>query len=107
MLAAFLISLREAVEAILIVATLWGVTSKLELRHLRKQLLIGTLSAVVVSAAIMLIGTFLGIQLGELYQGKAEEIIEGVLMISSAGFITWAVIYPSQCLYTKQNKIYK
>lgn len=96
MFAALLISLREVIEALLIVVTLWGITTKVNLGHLRKHLAAGALSATIVSLLVVILGSIIGIHLETLYEGSTEQIVEAILMLSSAGFITWAVIYLHQ-----------
>ncbi len=52
-----------------------------------------TAAAALVSIGLLLIGSLFGIKMQELYTGKTEELIEGILMITSATFITWAVFF--------------
>lgn len=92
MFPAFLITLREVIEASLIVATILAVLVKLKqvngVRTVGKAVTAATAASVLLFAG----GTFLGIQVQEVYK-KNEEYIEGVLMITSAFFITWAVFF--------------
>src|SRR3989344_6268229 len=43
--------------------------------------------------ASLIVATVLGIRIQKIYSGKTEELIEGVLMVTSAIFITWAVFF--------------
>ncbi len=91
MIASFLITLREVIEASLIVATILGILTKL---HQKNNIrIVWTATAAAATTCIMLlgVGSVLGIRMQELYSGKIEEFTEGILMIASALFITWAV----------------
>ena len=93
MLAALLISVREIIEATLIVATVVGILTKLKQTQLIKTVFAATFSAVVVSIGFLALGSFLGLQVQELYTGEIEAVIEGSLMLLSAAFVTWAVFF--------------
>src|SRR3989338_3332780 len=93
MLPAFLITLREVIEASLIVATILGILTRLGERRSVKIVWFGTLAAGVVSIFLLGIGSFAGIKVQEWYSGQTEKLIEGLLMITSALFITWAVFW--------------
>lgn len=93
MLAALLISLREVIEATLIVATVVGILVKLKQTQLIKTVGVATFSAVVASVGLLALASLLGVQLQEFYTGEIEEVIEGSLMMISAAFVTWAVFF--------------
>ena len=93
MLAALLISLREVIEATLIVATVVGILTKLKQTTLIKTVGMATIAAVIMSLTLLGLGSFLGIKVQEFYTGEIEEVIEGSLMIISAAFVTWAVFF--------------
>lgn len=93
MLPAFLITFREVIEASLIVATILGILTKLHQGKSIKTVWIATIAATILSVVLLLLGSVAGLKLQELYSGRTEEFIEGVLMIVSAGFITWAVFF--------------
>lgn len=93
MLPSFLITLREVIEATLIVATILGILVKLNQTKSIKTVWLATISAIIVSVGLLGIGSLAGLKVQELYSGKTEEIVEGVLMVVSAGFITWAVFF--------------
>lgn len=93
MFAALLISLREVIEATLIVATVVGILAKLKQTALIKTVGIATFAAVFTSIALLGLGSFLGIKVQELYTGEVEEVIEGSLLMISAAFVTWAVFF--------------
>lgn len=91
MLPAFLITFREVIEASLIVATILGILTKLGQFKDIKILWIATFAAIGVSVALLALGSFIGVKVQEIYTGKTEEFFEGIMMITSAVFITWAV----------------
>ncbi len=93
MLPSFLITFREVVEASLIVATILGILVKLKQTKSIKTVWIATSAAIVVSVVLLFLGSLAGIKVQQAYSGKTEEIIEGVLMVTSAVFITWAVFF--------------
>ncbi|KKR91811.1 MAG: Iron permease FTR1, partial [Candidatus Roizmanbacteria bacterium GW2011_GWA1_41_13] len=93
MLPSFLITLREVIEATLIVATILGILVKLNQTKNIRTVWVATVAAVAISAGLLGLGSLAGIKVQELYSGRTEEIIEGILMIVSAGFITWAVFF--------------
>lgn len=93
MLAALLISLREVIEATLIVATIVGILTKLKQTQLIKTVGVATFGAVLASLGLLALGSFFGIKVQEFYTGEIEAVIEGSLMMLSAGFITWAVFF--------------
>lgn len=103
MLPAFLITFREVIEASLIVATILGILVKLGQAKGIKTVWYATGSAVLVSVLLLLGGSIFGLKIQELYSGKTEELVEGVLMITSAVFITWAVFFLHK--YFSQYKI--
>ncbi|MBP9691339.1 FTR1 family protein, partial [Candidatus Woesebacteria bacterium] len=93
MIPAFLITLREVIEATLIVATILGILVKLNHRKSIKTLWYATGAATLLSVLLLLGGSLFGLKMQELYTGRVEEIIEGIFMVVSAGFITWAVFF--------------
>ncbi len=93
MLPSFLITFREVIEASLIVATILGILTKLGHHKSVKTVWMGTAAATLVSLLLLGGGSLFGLKVQEIYSGKTEEFIEGILMITSAIFITWAVFF--------------
>jgi len=93
MLPAFLITFREVIEATLIVATILGILYKLNHKNSIKTVWYATGAAAALSAVLLLGGSLFGIKMQELYTGRVEEFIEGIFMVASAVFITWAVFF--------------
>lgn len=92
MFPSFLITLREVIEAALIVATIIGILTKLGQHKEIRTVWLATLLATLASVTLLLVGSMFGLQVQELYKQK-EPFIEGALMIVSAVFITWAVFF--------------
>ena len=93
MLPAFLITFREVIEATLIVATILGILTKLGQTKSIKTVWFATAIASGLSVLLLAIAAIFGLKIQELYTGRTEELIEGVFMITSAVFITWAVFF--------------
>lgn len=89
MLPAFLLALREGLEAALIVGIVLGVLRKLG--HNREQVSVwqGAVAAIAVSlvAALLLYAVGLGME------GAAEQIFEGVTMLLAAAILTWMIFW--------------
>jgi high-affinity iron transporter len=93
MIPSFLITLREVIEAMIIVTTLLGIAAQLKWNNAIKAVWIATLSAGVLSIILVSLGSIFGFQLQKLYVGKIEQVTEGILMTISAIFITWTVFF--------------
>lgn len=93
MLPAFLITFREVIEATLIVATILGVLYKLGYTKSIRTVWYATGLATLTSVILLFGGSLFGLRMQEVYSGVIEETVEGVLMIVSAIFITWAVFF--------------
>src|SRR3989338_9361253 len=93
MLPSFLITFREVIEASLIVATILGILVRLKQNKGIKTVWFATAAAALSSILLIIFGSLVGIKVQEIYNGKTEEFIEGILMVASAIFITWAVFF--------------
>jgi high-affinity iron transporter len=74
-------------------ATILGILVKLNNKPAQKTVYVATITAFAVSLALLVGASLLGYKIHILYTGKVEDFIEGVLMILSALFITWAVFF--------------
>jgi high-affinity iron transporter len=86
--AAFLMT-REGLEASLIVGIVLGYLAKTENRRYFRLIWLGTAAAVAASAAT---GAALFFTVGEL-EGRAEQIFEGVAMLSAVAVLTWMIFW--------------
>ncbi len=89
MIAAFLITLREGVEAALIVGIVLASLRRLgETRHQR------AVWAGVATALVLSVGAALALNaLGLAFTGRGEALFEGAAMILAAGVLTWMVVW--------------
>jgi high-affinity iron transporter len=89
MLPTYLLSLREGLEAALIIGIVLGALTKIRRDDLSPAVWLGALSAVVVSIITAVLLTSFGMSLEE----EAEEIFEGVTMLIAAGILTWMIFW--------------
>jgi high-affinity iron transporter len=89
MLPTYLLSLREGLEAALIIGILLGALSKIRRTDLSPTVWLGTLSAIGVSILTAVLLTSFGMSL----QDPAEAIFEGITMLIAAGILTWMIFW--------------
>jgi high-affinity iron transporter len=89
MVTSFLITLREGLEAALIVGLTLGVLAKMGQHRFRVVIWSGVAAAVVVSLLAAAGLNFFGASL----EGAAEEIFEGITMLIAAGVLTWMIFW--------------
>jgi len=89
MLSSFLLSFREGLEAALVIGIVLGALHKIGRQELRRVVGYGVAAAVIVSlvAAVILQG------IGAEFEGRAEEIYEGIAMLSAAILLTWMIFW--------------
>jgi high-affinity iron transporter len=89
MLPSFLLSLREGIEAALLIGILLGAVRQIHRRDLIPAVWAGTISALVVSVLVAFGLNAIGMALVE----PAEQIFEGFVMLLAAGFLTWMIFW--------------
>ncbi len=89
MLPTYLLSLREGLEAALIIGIVLGALTKIRRNDLSPAVWLGTLSAVGVSILTAVLLTTFGMSL----EDKAEQIFEGITMLIAAGILTWMIFW--------------
>ena len=89
MFPSFILSLREGLEAALLIGIVLGALRKTNHQQLRPMVWVGTISAILVSLVAALVLN----QLGAKFEGKAEQIYEGITMLFAAGVLTWMVFW--------------
>lgn len=92
MLASFFLALREGLEAALIIGVLLGTLNKLAQPEFKKSVWLGAGLAIIISS---LAGFALNM-LGARFEGRAEEIFEGITMLLAAGILTWVILWMSR-----------
>lgn len=89
MTAALLITLREGLEAALIIGIVLSVLRRIGRSNRSRSVWSGVLAAVVVS-----IGAAVGLNaLGVAFSGRGEEIFEGAAMLLAAVVLTWMILW--------------
>jgi len=101
MLASFLLSLREGLEAALIIGIVLGVLVKLQHEDLNKQVWFGSGAAVLASVLAAILLNLLGLR----FEGRVEEIFEGVAMLLAAGVLTWMIFWMHNSAGTLKQEI--
>jgi high-affinity iron transporter len=89
MLPSYILSLREGLEAALIIGIVLGALRQMRRRDLSNAVWAGTLSALVVSTAAAILLTRLGMELKD----PAEAIFEGITMLFAASILTWMIFW--------------
>ncbi|MBN1450611.1 MAG: FTR1 family protein [Anaerolineales bacterium] len=89
MLASFLLSLREGIEAALIIGIVLGALRQMRRMEMVPAVWYGAFSAVLVSLVGGVTLTVFGLSL----EGTAEETFEGITMLLAAGVLTWMIFW--------------
>jgi high-affinity iron transporter len=89
MIASLLIGLREGLEAAIIIGLTIGVLTKIGRREYRATVWYGVAAATFVSLGAALILQLLGAR----FEGRAEEIFEGLMMFLAASVLTWMIFW--------------
>ncbi|MDF1512384.1 MAG: FTR1 family protein, partial [Anaerolineae bacterium] len=89
MLASFLITLREGLEAALIVGIVLSLLKKLEKSNRNKPVWLGVGVAVLVSIIVGLLLNALGVS----FEGRGEKVFEGIATLVAAGVLTWMIFW--------------
>jgi high-affinity iron transporter len=88
----YLLSLREGIEAALVIGIMLGALRQLRRMDCAHVVWTGVVSAVAASA----VGAVLLHLLGWSLHGAAEEIFEGVMLFTAAGLLTWMIFWMSR-----------
>lgn len=100
MLPSYVLSLREGLEAALIVGILLGGLRQIRRPDFVPAVLLGTSSAAAVSILIAVVLTRFGLEL----EDPAEAVFEGFMMFSAAGLLTWMIFWMNrQARFLKGN----
>jgi high-affinity iron transporter len=101
MLPSYLLSLREGIEAALIIGIVLGALRQMRRTELIPAVWLGALSA----AALSLLAAVLLTSLGFSFEGAAEEIFEGITMIIAAALLTWMIFWMNRIARTLKSEI--
>ena len=92
MLPSFILSLREGLEAALIIGIVLSALRQMQRRDLASAIWAGAGSAALLSLLTAILLTRLGLELKD----PAEAIFEGLTMLLAAGILTWMIFWMSQ-----------
>ena len=101
MLPSYLLSLREGLEAALIIGIVLSALQKIRRTDLAPMLWYGTLAAVGVSILTAIMLTIFGLSL----EGSAEQIYEGITMFIAAGLLTWMIFWMGKQARTLKTEL--
>lgn len=89
MLPSYLLSLREGIEAALIVGIVLGALRQMRRTDLSSAVWMGVLSASVLSVLAGVLLTTFGLS----FEGRSEQLFEGIAMLLAAGVLTWMIFW--------------
>ena len=89
MFPSFLLALREGVEAALIIGIVLGVLNQLKRPALKPVVWRGAAAGALLSLAAAVLLNLLGAS----FEGRAEELFEGIVMLLAAGVLTWMIFW--------------
>jgi high-affinity iron transporter len=89
MIASLFLSLREGLEAALLIGVMLGALRKFNRSALSIWIWLGTVTALVLS---LIAGVSLNL-IGATFEGRGEAIFEGTTMLLAAGVLTWVIIW--------------
>ena len=89
MVTSYLLSLREGLEAALIIGIVLGALAKFRRHALNSVVWRGVGLAVISSVVVALALNLLGME----FEGRAEEIFEGTSMLLAAAILTWLILW--------------
>ena len=89
MLASYVITLREGIEAALIIAIILSYLTKVGARQLARPVYYGALLGVLASAVVGAAFILLAVE----FEGRAEQIFEGATMFLAAAIMTYAILW--------------
>lgn len=89
MIAGTLITIREGLEAFLIVGILIGYLTKVKRPQFKVHVWVGTAAALFVSTLLAILFQFLAFQ----FEGTAAELFEAIVALLAVGVLTWMVLW--------------
>ena len=92
MLSSYILSLREGIEAALIIGIVLSALRQMHRQNLASAIWAGAGSAALLSLLTAILLTRLGLELKD----PAEAIFEGITMLLAAGILTWMIFWMSQ-----------
>lgn len=97
----FLLTLREGLEAALIIGIVLGTLKRIRREDLKATVWAGTISAMAISLIVALLLQAIGTSL----EGQAEEVFEGITMLLAAGVLTWMIFWMNRYARTLKARL--
>jgi len=101
MATSFILSLREGLEAALIIGIVLSVLRKMERPNLNSSVWLGAFSAGLVSILAAIGLNWIGAE----FEGQGEQLFEGITMFLAAGVLTWMVFWMHKQSKTMSQEI--
>jgi high-affinity iron transporter len=101
MATSILLSLREGLEAALIIGIVLSILRKMGRETLNSTVWIGVVSAVLVSLLTAVVLNWIGAE----FEGQGEQMFEGFTMLLAAGVLTWMVFWMRKQSTSLKQKI--
>jgi high-affinity iron transporter len=101
MIASFFLSLREGVEAALIIGIVLAALAKTDRKGLNSSVWQGAIAAVILSILAGLGFNWIGAE----FEGRSEQIFEGTAMLIAAVFLSWMIIWLQQQSVSAKDKL--
>ncbi len=101
MLSSYILALREGLEAALIIGIVLSMLRKMEQQNLNLTVWLGVISAIFVSIAAALGLNWIGAE----FEGKGEQLFEGITMFLAAGILTWMIFWMQKQSKSMNQKI--
>lgn len=92
MIASLIITFRETLEAALIVGIILSYLVKIKETKYNKVVYLGIFAGIVAS----IVGAIAFNELAHGFEGRAEELFEGITMLIGAGLLTWMIFWMMQ-----------
>ena len=89
MLPSFLLALREGIEAALVIGIALGVLAKTQRSDLKPAVWRGVIAAMLISLLAAVLLQLIGAQ----FEGRPEQIFEGLAMLAAATLLTWMIFW--------------
>jgi high-affinity iron transporter len=89
MLAGFLLALREGIEAALIISIVLGMLKKMQRYDRARLVWLGVAGAALISVGVAIVLNVIGAE----FEGAAEQIFEGCIMLFAAVVLTWMIFW--------------
>jgi high-affinity iron transporter len=101
MLPSYVLALREGLEAALIIGIVLGALQKIHRPDYNRFVWFGAGLAI----AISLVTALILYSVGASFQGTAEEVFEGLMMLLAAGVLTWMIFWMQRQAHNLKHEL--